>query len=212
MSINISGGISAKGTFAIEGEQISLPQGTILVNEYDATLGTLPTSQGWSGSTSGSSIIVDFDNESTLSKQTVSGLAIYSGAALDPGWLVELSIRVDSHNGNVNVHYFTIETGQSDIAHAFDFYPDKIVIYDDTTPRLVYEYDFKSNYVDVILLHNTDSGFVEMYLDGVRYRDDISEVYGFNLTRTLWGDNASSNGSGDIAYWRSIKTYNGWTI
>lgn len=211
MSIRLSGALINLSGMKVTGEKSDVPQGTTLVDEYNAELGTLPTSQGW-GNTGGGqgTIITDFDDRLTLRKSQ-GGLGYYNGSVLDPGWLLNFNIRVDSHSGLSYVHGVQVYDSQSQYPFTCEFYPDKIMMLRGSSYVLAAEYDLKSNYVDVIFLHNTDTGFVELYLDGTRYRDDIDDKSG-SIIRSWWGDGSSFNGAGNNAFWRNIKFYNGWTI
>ena len=193
-----------------ESDTPDAPQGEQLVLSYDASLNSFPTSQGWTGPNTGSQLITDTDNKYSLRKVSQSDAPFYTGVPLDPGWLVDLNIKVDTNPGTFTFVHMLIVVVAGD-RRAFEFLPDSIAVYSGLTQVKIADYDFQSDYVDVKLLHNTETGFVELYLDGVLIADDISEQYGNSTRRTLWGD-GSAGGGGYVAFWRKLDTYNGWTV
>ena len=217
MGVKYSGKIISSGkTIADYKESETLPQGTTLIAEYDASENTFPVDQGWnnSGGVSGHSIVNDdVDGELTLRKVSVSGISQYASiSGTGASWLCDLEVRIQTNNSGRLEHYWSMTTSGNQ--YAFELFPDSIRMYTSssyTSPVVIAYYDFQTQHVQVKLLYNTDTNKIHLYLDGQLITDQIDIV-----TRTLSGEYASwgdgvSGGGGSVGFWRSIQVYDGWT-
>ena len=214
MGVKYSGKIISSGkTIADYKDSPNAPQGVNLLAEYDATLGTFPTAQGWyvNGSQSINVITDEVDDTQTLLKRTVSDVSVYtSNAVLTDGWLVELDIRVINPGSGVYSHCIRFRASDN---HAYEFSTDRIYVHTrDTSRKEIYYDDFQTRHRNIKLLHNDTSGLVELWVDDMLVNDSISETLSDTPGyRFAWGDSWMTNSAGRTAYWRTVKVYESWS-
>ena len=212
MGIKYSGKILSTGKSIVDyKDSPSGPQGVNLIHEYDATLNSLPTSQGWTGPTTSSSLVDDdIDGVRTLQKATTT-LAYYEASAPVNGWMVELDVRVESSGTKPYSHALYLAT-TSNQRNAYEFNTDSIEVYAAYNSwATIATGDFQTAYRNIKLLDNTESGFVELYIDDVLITDSISVRLNTGTQAVRWGDFSSANALNRIAYWRSVKVYESWS-
>ena len=209
MGVKYSGKIISIGrTVADYKDSPSGPVGGTLVQSYEASQGTFPTDQGWSGPNTNSSI-VDDGGELSLRKGTVSATAFYSGSSPSRGWMIELDIKVEV--GQRYAHGIYIEP-QRGYDCQFTFYPDRLTAHRTINDeRTIAQYDFQTKYVNVKLLDNTETNTIEVYFDNALITDSWDIFASTGSNRTLWGDSFTGNSANLIAYWRNLYFYDGWT-
>lgn len=215
MGVKSSGNVIINGSCKVLTESdISLPQGDTLVASYDAGLNSLPSAQGWSSNQGdvGVQVISDPDDSNlTLEKRTVSSVQVYYAETAEPGWLVDLDIKVRTNTSKSFSHTFYIQTSVA--TTMFEFATDSIYVYNSGTLELVTYYDFQSKYVKVKILEDPVTYTVTMYLDDVLVSDNITQKRGGAATpyAFIFGDASSFNVANNICYWRTIDCYNGWS-